>query len=203
VRIYVETNFVLTLTLEQDGLDECTRILDLANNHVVELVLPSFALYEANFSIEGKRRRREEVRRDLESELREIQRSREFSGSTALSASFMEILVASTGNAEMRFRDVSQRLLTAARLLPLNTEVIGRGLEYFTQPPPDLSFPDAMVYATIMSDPELGATPSCFVTTNRKDFGNPDIIEPLMARDCKTLFTFDDALRYATSPNRV
>lgn len=198
MRIYVETNFVLTLTLEQEGLDACARILDLATSKV-ELVLPSFALYEASFSIEGKRRRREEVRRNLENELGDIQRSREFLDSKALSASFMEILVKSTGNAEQRLLDVSRRLLDTARLLPLNTEVVTRAIEYLTRPPPDLGFPDAMVYATIMSDPQLGEVPSCFVTTNWKDFSNPDLVDPLMEKDCKTLFKFDDALGYATS----
>lgn len=204
MKLYVETNFVLTLALEQEhaGFDECTRMLELAEDDALELVLPAFALYEANHALVGKRRRREQVRRDLERELRDIQRSREFSGSTALAASFMEILVTSAGNAEKRFNDVGQRLLTTARLLPLSADIVQRGLDHVMRSAPDLAFPDAVVYASIMTDLEGSDEPSCFVTTNSKDFGSPDINDALVARDCKTLFRFEDALRYAMSQAR-
>ena len=46
MRVYVESNFVLELVLEQEQHQACEEILTLAASRTIELALPAFALIE-------------------------------------------------------------------------------------------------------------------------------------------------------------
>jgi hypothetical protein len=46
VRVYVESNFVLEIVLEQEQHQACEAILTLAESRAIELALPAFALVE-------------------------------------------------------------------------------------------------------------------------------------------------------------
>jgi hypothetical protein len=47
VKVYVETNFVLELALEQAQHAECEEILRLAESKSVEIALPAFSFVES------------------------------------------------------------------------------------------------------------------------------------------------------------
>ena len=66
----------------------------------------------------------------------------------------------------------------------------------------DVSPQDSIIFASVISyldqhrDP-----PSCFLTKNREDFDDPDMVAELAARNCKVLYTFRDGLSYLQRAN--
>ena len=46
MRVYVESNFILELVLEQEQRHACEEILTLAAGRTIELALPAFALID-------------------------------------------------------------------------------------------------------------------------------------------------------------
>ena len=59
MRVFVESNFVLELTLQQQEYESCAAILGLAKAHRLELLIPSFALFEPFTTLDRRRRDRE------------------------------------------------------------------------------------------------------------------------------------------------
>ncbi len=46
ITVYVESNFVLELVLEQEEFEYCQKILDLSSQQKINLVLPAYSLVE-------------------------------------------------------------------------------------------------------------------------------------------------------------
>lgn len=192
MRIYVETNFVLELALEQTEHAACRRILELADQKTVELALPVFSIYEAHRALLGKKIGIRRVANALSTELEgQLNRTEDFLSLDRSTAELVGALTKSLERAESRLTELSAQLLRAADILMLGA--LQLQLEKRSTQP-DLEFADAMVYASIESDPKLGQGPSCFVTTNSKDF--KELKNALASRDCKLLFRFQHALDY-------
>ena len=52
--VYVESNFVLEQSLQQEECDSCAEIIDLASEGRITLVAPAFSLAEPHVAILGK-----------------------------------------------------------------------------------------------------------------------------------------------------
>ncbi|MEM9454918.1 MAG: hypothetical protein AAGF11_12115 [Myxococcota bacterium] len=193
MRLYVETNFVLELTLEQTECEACEQILVHAEQGHIELALPAFSIFEANYTLSGKKTKIRAVTDAMNSELkRQLERTQDFTVITKKSTDFAAAWTGSLQQAELRLEALSERLLRVVDVLPFDRALLCRR----SVVPVDLGFADAMVYAAIDGDPKLGQAPSCFVTTNSRDFRSPDVTDPLENRDCKVLFAFSNALQY-------
>jgi hypothetical protein len=77
VTVYVETNFVLKLALQQEECDSCAEIVRLATQGRIALAVPAFSLAEPHVAIFGKEKARNQLRRDLDKHLRELARSKQ------------------------------------------------------------------------------------------------------------------------------
>ena len=55
MKVYVETNFVLELALEQAQHAECEEILRLAESKSVEIALPAFSFVESASKVERRK----------------------------------------------------------------------------------------------------------------------------------------------------
>ena len=76
MKVYVETNFVLELTLEQEQHAECETILDLAEKARIGLSIPAFCFAEPFETMRRRRNEREDLKKKLERESRELRRMR-------------------------------------------------------------------------------------------------------------------------------
>ena len=54
--VYVESNFVLELALQQEQCDSCLKIIDLATDQRITLAIPAFSLAEPHQTIRDKAR---------------------------------------------------------------------------------------------------------------------------------------------------
>src|ERR1035438_3259623 len=71
--VYVESNFVLEQSLQQEECDSCAEIIDLASNGRIMLAVPAFSLAEPHVAILGKERARSRLGNDLRKQLFELE----------------------------------------------------------------------------------------------------------------------------------
>src|SRR5438067_9640825 len=95
--VYVESNFVLEQALEQEQSESCHRLVDLAANGSVQLVIPAFSLVEPHISLMHKASQRSRLVAELQKQLSELGRSKSYRGA---SGTFKEIVALLVKNEE-------------------------------------------------------------------------------------------------------
>lgn len=73
--VYVESNFVLEQSLQQEECDSCGELIDLASKDRILLAVPAFSLAEPHVAISGKEKARLRLGNDLRHHLLELGRS--------------------------------------------------------------------------------------------------------------------------------
>ena len=70
--VYVESNFVLEQSLQQEECDSCAEIINLASKGKISLTVPAFSLAEPHVAILGKEKTRNRLSNDLRGQLFEL-----------------------------------------------------------------------------------------------------------------------------------
>lgn len=74
--LYIEANFVLELVFDQEESPFVEQIIACAESGTLELRLPTLALFEPEYRVEGQRRQRRGLRDLLERERKHLVRLR-------------------------------------------------------------------------------------------------------------------------------
>lgn len=75
ITVYVESNFILELALEQEEFEECQNIIELCRKQQIKLVLPAYSLIEPNEKLIRTARNRENIFKTLSEELTQLKRT--------------------------------------------------------------------------------------------------------------------------------
>ncbi|MFZ0887803.1 MAG: PIN domain-containing protein [Candidatus Binataceae bacterium] len=199
VRLYVESNFALELALRQEHHQACEEILSFCETRDETVVFPAFCVLEAHYALVEKRRRRTHFKKDFDAERTQLLRSSRYKDRARHLDAVSRFLIASVEEEDRDFRAVIERLLRAARLMPLDLEVLRFAATL--RDSFDLELPDSIVLASVLGDLEASSGASCFVTRDKKDFVNPGIQALLAAKDCKALFDFEHGRDYLLGRN--
>jgi predicted nucleic acid-binding protein len=194
MRVYIETNFILELVLEQDEHDACDSLLNFASERKIQLVLPSFSLFETLYTMDGKMKAWEQKSYDeLRNLLRETSRTRRLEPQATNALTLLaELKTAATAEAEQRLKDVESRLLEHAEQLPLNRDILIEGRRLAGEF--GLESADAMVLASVLADPQIGTSSSLFLNRNTKDFDDESITALLREKSCELKGSFRGGL---------
>jgi hypothetical protein len=196
--VYVESNFVLEHSLQQEECDSCAEIISLAAKGRIELVVPAFSLAEPHVAISGKEKARTKLGSELRSQLFELGRSKPHRTVPESFEALATILIASAQLERERLRDTIADLLRAAAVIALDAAILRSAAAI--QIKHGMSDQDAIVLASVLAHLSLRRPPeSCFLNRNSKDFDDPDVRERLEALGCKFLAKFEDGLRYVAS----
>jgi predicted nucleic acid-binding protein len=195
--VYVETNFVLELAYLRSTSDDCQRLLNLAGDGKISLVVPAFALIEARLAWQRNVKRRNRLHDDVRVELGELSRSRPLIDIGSRSQAFVAALIDTAEQDRRRLESAVHALLGQATVLPTEPSVVRQA--HLTELLYDLSPQDSIVYTTVIDHARRNGEPKVFVTQNANDFRVPQIEEELAKHGCKLLFTFDAAERYVRS----
>jgi predicted nucleic acid-binding protein len=200
LNVYVESNFVLQLALLQEFHASCEAILQLCEGGGARLVIPAFSLVEPYRTLGLRHSQRERLKRDLDTEFRQLARTSSFGERLAEFQNLTSLLIDSADEESRLWEGVRARLLTAADVVPIDAEILDAAarhrLAHALEPY------DAIVYASVLSHLERsGGTPGCFLNADAKDFDDPDLVAELARRQCKLIFRFDDGLRYLSRPH--
>lgn len=192
--VYVETNFVLELAYLRPTSDHCQRLLELARDGTISLVVPVFALIEARFAWQRNVRRRNRLHSDVRAELGELSRSRPLTDIASQSQAFVAALIDTAEQDRGRLESAVEDLLQQATVLPTEPKIVtnARAAEILW----DLSPQDSVIFMTVLDHAERNLGLKLFVTQNANDFRVPQIEEELTRHGCKLLFAFDVAEAY-------
>lgn len=189
MRVYVETNFLLEWVLEQAETAEVERIVEMAAEGTIELLVPAACLLEAYVAMRGREARRRDLLRRLDQDLGDLGRSL----SLRSEASALRGIVArSNVSMQSRYESLRTRVLAVAKTVALDDDIARSAMA--CEGTFALTVPDAIVFACVLAD--LAGRPprrAIFATRNSKDFDTPDVRAALAARHCDLLFTFSSA----------
>lgn len=196
--VYIETNFVLELSLQQEECDACADILKLASQELIVLAVPAFSLAEPHVAILAKEKARTQLSRDLRNQLRDLGRSRPHRAVPASFDALADVLAASAQSERDGVRDAVSDILGAANVIPLDERILKSALGI--QVEFGMSGQDAIVLASVLAHLEASRpSESCFLNRNSKDFDDPDIRDRLEHYGCKFFGKFEHGLRYISA----
>lgn len=188
----VETNFVLERSLEQEQSDSCGKILELASQLRIALVIPAFSLAEPHDAISRRASARSRLGGELRPHLYELGRSRQLQYVPGTFDALAEVLIEAGRLERQGLRMTVDRLLTSTEVIPL-TQASAVGLQDRFR----ISGQDSIVLASIFMDLKRRKPGwSCFMNRNSRDFDDPDIRAELEALHCKFFANFEDGLSY-------
>lgn len=190
MRVYVESNFVLELVFGQEQVQSCESLLTLAEGGRIELTIPAFCVMEPYQRITRRKRDRDELQSKLERERAEVARVSAYSAPAGQLQQIASFLIASSDRDGARMSKIRDRLLTSARVMPLDAAVL-QGANLLTERF-GLSPEDAVVLQSVHTDLAGSTTvEAMFLNRNSKDFRDPEISDFL---GCRVLFDFNDGL---------
>jgi hypothetical protein len=196
--VYVESNFVLEQSLQQEECDSCAAIIDLASKGLIMLAVPAFSLAEPHVAILGKEKARSRLGNDLRKQLFELGRSKPHRAVPATFDALASVLIASAQFERDGLRDTISALLRTADVISLDAVILSSAVSI--QVEFGMSGQDAIVLASVLAHLDVHRPPeSCFLNRNTKDFDDPDVRERLEACGCKFFGKFEDGLRYVTA----
>ena len=196
MRVYVESNFLLELVLQQKEVAACERLLNLAESKQVFLVLPAYAMIESWETVV----RRKAAWKELREQIFNNKLNSEFSRSPLTKDALAQLKDAADSflKAEQDLADrkevVWDQIHKHAEFIPIDGKIVaeaGRGHAIY-----DLTFPDAVMLASVLSHLDAAPATSVFLNRNTKDFDDPAIVAELRQRDCKFLPSFDGGLAH-------
>ncbi len=198
MNIYVETNFILELTFEQEQCSSCEQILQLCEAGKATLVIPAYSLAEPHEKLSRQARSRRELQQSLDAELRQLLRTTSYASRIKSIQDIATLMIQSNEEERHRFVQCRERFLKAGEIVALNADILGEAASYETTY--DLTPQDALVYASVITHlrqdvPEQ----ACFLNRNSKDFDSPDIIEELRQLNCRMIPRFDRGYSFIQS----
>jgi predicted nucleic acid-binding protein len=198
VNIYVETNFVLELTFEQEQGSSCEQILQLCEAGKAKLIVPAYSLAEPHEKLSRQARSRRELQQSLDAELRQLLRTASYASRIKSIQDIASLMIQSNEEERHRFTQCRDRLLKVGEIIALNTIILREAASYETNY--DLTPQDALVYASVIThlhhdSPEQ----ACFLNRNSKDFDSPDIIDELRKLGCRMIPRFDRGYSFIQS----
>jgi len=195
VNVFVESNFVLELALEQQDAPSCDKLVDLARAKAIRLLLPAYSFIEPHETLTRRQLDRTSLWSRVSKELAQLARSSPLTERAAASQEIVKLLVESAEFETKRIEKVKQRLYLMGEVLPLDLNVLRSAAE--CQADYDLSPQDAIVYASIRARLQLDhASRSCFVSRNPRDFDDADLLRDLESLNCKYFSSFAIGLQY-------
>jgi predicted nucleic acid-binding protein len=195
VKIYVETNFVMELVLDQEQSGSCEQILALCAQGRAQLVLPAYSLAEPHEKLVRNRKQRKLAWDPLAVELTQLKRTAAYQSSVQVIQTAEPLFQTANQDENRRFYQYQRQLLQVAEIIPLTASVLAQAPDH--ELAYNLSPQDALVYASVIEHLAQTQPPiACFLNRNFRDFDTPDIVAALRSLNCRMIPRFDQGVRF-------
>ena len=197
--VYVESNFVLELALDQEQGQAAQAILTLAAGGALRLVVPAFALSEPFATINYRGSEREKFIVAQAQQERDLDRST-LHKDVAAQLRLIRPILSEVRKTQMNaLADVVARLLSVGEMAALGLSTYQQAREY--EVVSSLSPQDAIIYATVVAhlQQQNPSEAKCFLSRDSKGFDQPALKTQLGQFNCRYISNFDDGLRYIQS----
>ena len=194
MNIYVETNFVLELALDQKQRESCEHILSLCEKGKAQLIIPAYSFAEPYEMLRRHHEERKRLKKALDRELQQLIRTELYRSRLSDLQSLTTLLIDSADDEAKRFDATRSRLLKISEIIPLTAQILGEVAR--NQKVHALSPQDALVYTSVLQHLKQGVSAQgCFLNKDG-DFNDPDIVEELSTYNCKLLPRFDSGYEF-------
>ncbi|MGF1515570.1 MAG: PIN domain-containing protein [Elainellaceae cyanobacterium] len=191
MNIYVETNFVLELTFEQEQAASCEKILQLCEADRAKLIIPAYSLAEPHEKLRRQAKSRQELQQSLDIELRQLLRTAPYVDRIRSIQDLASLMVQSNEEERNRFIQCRERIFKAGEIVALTAGILVEAAS--SEMIYDLAPQDALVYSSVVDHlRRFQPKQACFLNRNSKDFDSPDIVDELNRLHCRMIPRFDN-----------
>lgn len=190
--VYVETNFIFEIALQQREQAHCWQLLEFADRGDIELAIPAYSITEPYEKLIRKERERKDLSARLRTELGELGRSAAYGKAPRRYADVAQLLIASSQEEHQRLAEIQKRLLELATVIGTNREVLKTAL--VAQREMGIGPQDSIVYASVQQHLSAHRSASCFINKNTKDFSELRIQASFKAYNCPIIPSFENGL---------
>ncbi len=197
--VYIESNFVLELALQQEQAAPAEAIVLLAEQGAIDLVIPGFAVSEPLTTLLHYGDQRRTVIDAVEKEIVQLRRAPRHHALIRDLNGIIESLTKIEDDDTEALNQTLDRLLHAGRVAELDGPTFRQARLYSDRY--ELRPKDATIYATIVADlaQQPAEQPKCFTSRDAKAFLDPSIKTELASYNCRVITSFDQALSYIQS----
>lgn len=203
MKVYVETNWLLDLTLEQERIRASSFVVELAKDKKIRLSLPEISLVEADQKIVRRKLQRDALIHQLQQEGRELKRSRDAryqTQATAIDDDIRRLAAISEferENFDVTVKDIS-KFLTWLRF---DDDSLQESFDF--EDDYELARLDALVYAIIRADAASDkAGEKCFIDYDG-DFNNPALKQDMAGLGITLLSSPESVVGFLRSKVRI
>ena len=198
MNIYVETNFVLELTFQQEQCASCEEILQLCEAGQAKIIIPAYSLAEPHEKLTRQAKSRRQLQQLLNIELRQLSRTASYLSRIESIRDIASLMVQSNEEEQHRFNKCRERLFKVGKIVALTANILVEAASY--EMTYDLTPQDALVYASIIDNlRRYQPQQACFLNRNSKDFDSPDIVDELNQFNCRMIPRFDQGYSFLQS----
>jgi predicted nucleic acid-binding protein len=198
VNIYVETNFVLELTFEQEQCASCEQILQLCEAGKAKLIIPAYSFAEPHEKLIRQATRRQDLQKTLDAELKQLKRTASYTKRIESIQDIANLMVQSNEEERNRFIQYRERLLNAGEIVALTIDILIKAASH--EATYALTPQDALVFASVTEHLRRDQPQqACLLNRNSKDFDTPDIVNELKQFNCRMIPRFDHGYRFLQS----
>lgn len=190
--VYVESNFLLELVLNQEEGAAANELLARAQQGSLQLAIPIYALVEPAETLRRRQAEMREFSERIRSQLRELERMAHASIDPGTHTELAKKVFDALNDWPDRLDSHRQAIVRVARLLPLEWPTLERARELMQQGLIKRE-PDALMLAAVVLDAEALRVPSLFLNRNRRDF-NQELSPLLSPLGCEPIGSFRDGL---------
>jgi predicted nucleic acid-binding protein len=198
--VYLESNFVLEVALEQEQVRSAEAIMTLAEQFKIKLAFPSFILGELFELLARERRERNTLHNSLVRNLTNLKRSEPHRNVLLSMGPLIELLREVDSEQFERLQLTFEKLLNIGECIHVNAATFHNALSY--QRSLNLKPQDSVIYAALIRDLKERGSPEkkCFLSRDRKAFDTEDDDRPIKAElasyNCRYISSFTQGLDY-------
>lgn len=194
-QVYIETNFIMELALEQSGQESCEEIIQLCKSKSFPIVLPVFCIAECYGCATRRQKERFKIAEEVVKELDRVFQSQRYEEEKSLSSNVRRLLLMSMETEKAGLHESLRKVLGISETIPLDYETIKYAKE--CEASMDLDPQDAIVYSSIIKHLRMSRIPgNIMINKNRRHFGSFEITSELGGLGCKLFFDFAKARDY-------
>lgn len=192
--VYVESNFVLELALQQEQCESCRKILEAGKKGICRLVLPTFCISEPYDTIIRNSKNRTSLKNNLETEINQISRSKPYQQIVAALRDVTSLLVRPNEEDRDNLYLTLEDVLSVAETVGINSEIIHTASE--SRKRLNLQPHDSVVYASVLFHLKAaGFEDKCFLTRDTH-FKSSDINAEMETFNCRVYTDFGEGYEF-------